>query len=663
MNGQDGPTPYEDRIRPRQRLWEWLAASAAATLLAVLLLVTGWTARLDNLVYDAALRLAPRPASSDILIVAIDERALAEVGGWPWSRQVHAQLVNRLSAAGARAIAYDVLFVEPSADPAADAALGRAIAAAERVCLPVLTEIPGPNGDRFRITPPLAVIAREAGGLGHVSLAFDPDGVSRRANLAEAAGPRSAPHLMTCAATVGAGRAGASVASLPKAQPGEALERRGEVLIPFAGAAGRFRTVSAASLLKGEVPDGFVRGRYVLVGATASGLHDRHGTPLSRRDETLSGVELQANLLEGLLTDRLIRPAPLSLSLAITLALVWIQLAALRLASPRRNLAVALGTMGGAVAISGALLVLARIWIPPAPALVTLLVVFPAWGWLRLQAANSYLLQELDRFAREDGAPTVRETGDVVSRRIDLMQRAVQRARDLRAQAAAAAAQREQMVQLLSHDLRSPQSSILALLEGAEPGAVRSDLEARIAGAARRTLSLADNFVHLAKAESGAVSLEPLDLSDLLDVAMDEAWPLARRAAVRLTRTGAGEPVWTTGDRSLLMRALANLIDNAIKFSPPGGVVEAELRRTETGGRPTAQLAIRDRGPGVAEEDRPALFAPYGRGAGRAAPGVGLGLSLVAEVARRHGGGATCESTPGRGATFILTLPVESGAD
>ncbi|WP_293354838.1 CHASE2 and HATPase_c domain-containing protein [Phenylobacterium sp.] len=646
-----------------RRLWEWLAVSALATLLAVVLLATGWTVRLDNLVYDAALRLAPRTSTSDVLIVAIDDRALAEAGAWPWSRATHARVVERLSAAGARAIAYDVLFIEPSVDPAADEALGRAVAAARRVCLPVLTEVPGPNGDSFRITPPLAAVARGAGGLGHVSLAFDPDGVSRRANLAEAAGRRSVPHLMACAAAVGAGRAGAGVESLPRARPGEALERRGPVLIPFAGSAGRFRTVSAASVLRGEVPESFVRGRYVLVGATASGLHDRHATPLSRRDETLSGVELQANLLEGLLTDGLIRPAPFPISLATTLALVWIQLAALRLASPRRNLAIALGAMSGGVALSGALLILARTWTPPAPALITLLVMFPAWGWLRLQAANAYMLQELARFAQEDGAPAAPERGDVISRRIHLMRRAVQHARDLRAQAAAAAAQREQMVQLLSHDLRSPQSSILALLDGAEPGAVRPDLSDRIAGAARRTLSLADNFVHLAKAEDGALSREPLDMSDLLDVAMDEAWPLARRAAVRLSRTGARAPAWTMGDRSLLMRALANLIDNAIKFSPPDAAVEVELRQTEIEGRPMARLAIRDHGPGVAEGDRAALFAPYGRGAGRTAGGVGLGLTLVAEVARRHGGGVTCEGTPGGGATFVLALPVDGQAD
>lgn len=648
-----------DTVPPR-RLWEWLAVTGVATLLAVALLTSGWTARLDNLVYDAALRLAPRTPASDVLIVAIDDRALAQVGGWPWSRATHARMVDRLNAAGASAIAYDVLFIEPSRDPVADQSLGRSVAAARRVCLPVLTEVPGPNGDSFRVTPPLAAIAHGAGGLGHVNLAFDADGVSRRANLAETAGGRSMPHLMACAASLGAGRPGAGVASLPLARPGETLERRGAVLIPFAGSAGRFRTVSAASVLGGEVPDSFIRGRYVLVGATASGLLDRHATPLSRPDETLSGVELQANLLEGLLTDRLIHPAPLSVSLASTLALVWIQLAALRLASPRVNLAVALSAMGGAVVLSGALLVLARTWIPPAPALITMLVVFPAWGWLRLQAANTYMLQELARFAHEDGAPPAAAAGDVISRRIALMRHAVQRARDLRASAITAAAQRERMVQLLSHDLRSPLNSILALLDGAERGSVRADLRDRIAGAARRTLSLADNFVHLAKAEDGALTREPLDLSDLLDVALDETWPLARRAAVQLSRVGASEPAWTTGDRSLLMRAVVNLIDNAIKFSSPGGGVEAELRRTEIEGRPKAYLTIRDHGPGVAEAERTALFRPYGRAKGAAAGGVGLGLTLVAEVARRHGGDATYEITPGGGASFILTLPVES---
>eukprot|EP01035_Chromulina_nebulosa_P038078 gene38078-51429_t len=113
---------------PRRLLVEWLAASTLATALALALLYSGASARLDNVAYDAALRAMPRAADPRILIVAIDDRALLELGAWPWSRRTHAALVGRLSAAGARAVAYDVLFIEPSREPADDLDLARAIA-------------------------------------------------------------------------------------------------------------------------------------------------------------------------------------------------------------------------------------------------------------------------------------------------------------------------------------------------------------------------------------------------------------------------------------------------------------------------------------------------------------------------------------------------------
>jgi len=648
---------------PRRMLAEWAAVSLMATALAVLLLGSGASARLDNLIYDAALRLAPRPADTRIIIVAIDDRSLAELGAWPWSRRTHAALTDRLREAGAASVAYDVLFIEPSADPEADKALAAAVAASGRVCLPVLIESPGPNGAAFRLTPPYPPLAQAAAGLGHVDLDYDPDGVSRRANLSEQAGGRSIGHLVTCARDVGeGGPRRADLSALPVPQGHAPLMRRDTVLIPYGGEPGRVRTVSAASVLKGEVPDGFFQGRRVIVGATAAGLHDRHSTPVGADNEAMAGVEVQANLLEGLLGGRFIRPAPAWGSLVATLALVWTFLASLRLLAPRRNLALGFAVIGVALALSIAGVWLARVWWPPSPTVLTLLVVFPLWGWRRLEAASSYMVEELEGFSQEadvlapGGLPA--PAGDVVERRIALLHHAIQRARDLRAYAAAAAAQREQVIQLLTHDMRSPQSSILALLETAPPGAVAPDLSAKVGAYARRTLALADNFVHLAKAESGGLTREVLDLSDLAVEAADDLWPLATKAGVKLETGPSDEDLLVEGDRSLLARAIANLLDNAVKYSPAGGVVTLTALRALEDGREVAKLAIADQGAGLSPEQQAKLFQRFERTPGASASGIGLGLTLVDEVARRHGGSVAVISEAGAGATFVLTLPL-----
>jgi two-component system, OmpR family, sensor histidine kinase MprB len=102
-------------------------------------------------------------------------------------------------------------------------------------------------------------------------------------------------------------------------------------------------------------------------------------------------------------------------------------------------------------------------------------------------------------------------------------------------------------------------------------------------------------------------------------------------------------------DPVLLERAVSNLLDNAVKYSPPGAPIEVTVRDGE--------VIVSDHGPGVAEEDMPRIFDRFYRAAAaRSKPGAGLGLAIVREAAEAHGGHATVESSP-RGARFRLTLP------
>jgi signal transduction histidine kinase len=223
----------------------------------------------------------------------------------------------------------------------------------------------------------------------------------------------------------------------------------------------------------------------------------------------------------------------------------------------------------------------------------------------------------------------------------------------------AAAQQREDILQLLTHDMRSPQVSILSLLARSPPQQLPAELAARIEAYARRTLALADDFVRLARAEGAVYQLETINLGDLLQFAVDDVWPQSAAKGVAVGVHGVEEEYLVEAERSLLQRALINLLDNAVKFTDSGGRVDCRLHAGDSGARREVSCVIADTGPGMTAEQREYIFERFGRGApGRRGDGAGLGLAFVQAVATRHGGSIDCQSEPGKGSVFTLTLPL-----
>jgi two-component system sensor histidine kinase TctE len=127
--------------------------------------------------------------------------------------------------------------------------------------------------------------------------------------------------------------------------------------------------------------------------------------------------------------------------------------------------------------------------------------------------------------------------------------------------------------------------------------------------------------------------------------------PLAVARGIELSLESEGRAVVARGNREALVLAAQNLIENALSYAPRGSRVEVETAAP-------ACLRVLDRGPGVAEADREAIFARFRRGAapGAGAKGAGLGLAIVAEIAASHGGTARADARPGGGAAFSLEL-------
>jgi CHASE2 domain-containing sensor protein/signal transduction histidine kinase len=235
----------------------------------------------------------------------------------------------------------------------------------------------------------------------------------------------------------------------------------------------------------------------------------------------------------------------------------------------------------------------------------------------------------------------------------------------------AAERQREDALRLLSHDMRSPQASILALVEieraRAEPTLAR-ELLGRIERYAQRALTLADDFVQLARAESQAYVLEPVSLAELIIDASDEVWPQAHAKRIALqTDSGSDhedDGHWIRVDRSLMTRALVNILNNAVKYSPPDTrivcSVGSGMPAIVPGAARRVSCTIRDQGYGIPKEQQAGLFERFRRFHASERPevgGAGLGMAFVKTVVTRHGGDVDVVSAPGEGTAFTIWLP------
>jgi len=224
--------------------------------------------------------------------------------------------------------------------------------------------------------------------------------------------------------------------------------------------------------------------------------------------------------------------------------------------------------------------------------------------------------------------------------------------------------QREQTLHFLSHDMRSPQASILALIDmqsRPDRALPQTELLGRIGEHAHRTLALADDFIRIAQAESQSLTFAETDLTQIVLDATDEMWALAKARGTELRLDVDEQGPRLRVAPALLARAITNLVNNAIKYSPCGTEVTVRLRRLG----PYMAIEVSDQGPGISQDAQARLFRPFSRvhAHGADAPsGSGLGLVFVKTVAERHGGRVMVASEVGKGTMFSIWLPLRSRA-
>lgn len=223
---------------------------------------------------------------------------------------------------------------------------------------------------------------------------------------------------------------------------------------------------------------------------------------------------------------------------------------------------------------------------------------------------------------------------------------------------------KSELLSIVSHDLRTPLTSVIGYLEllgDEEAGPLSAEQQSYLAAVRRgadRLLALVNDLLFIARADAGKLELDLAD-TDLAELARDAVHALLPKAADSSIRLGllAEEPARARVDRARIAELLENLLSNALKFTPAGGSVDVRVA-PQTG---AVVLEVADTGIGISTDDQRHLFERFFRSKRtQAAPGVGLGLAIVKAIAQAHGGRVTVESREQAGATFRVSLPARA---
>lgn len=632
---------------------DYISTALILLVITVLIHASGVFSRVDNLLYDLGQKLQRQTVPADVVIVAVDESSLSRIGRWPWSRKIHADLINRLKQEGAAVVGLDIIFSEPDLkDKDADRILSDAIRQANNVVLPVLIESTRTNGQVIESLP-LPIYAESAADLGRVHVVLDEDGIARSIYLFEGIGEPVWQHFAQAILNVAQRQPSknnfSDVVSDSIAANVISLIRKDQRRINFLGAAGHFPTISYVQVINGEYPKGLFRNKIVLVGGTALGLGDQFPTPVSSSSQLMPGVEFHANALESIRTNNLIKTISSSIALPILALIALLPLFWLPRLSALLGLLFTLFSFAAISLIAVIIPQLAGLWIPPSAALSAILLSYPIWSWRKLDATRKYLDYELSYLKENliDWPKTKKAKNyDSFDARIEQVRAASQQLRFLQND-------RKEMLAFISHDLRAPIANAMMILEESHHP------EHRLHASLSQALALAEDFLQASRAEMiDSANFKEIDYASLTHQAVDDAYESALKKNITLERDILNGMVWVHGNFGLLQRAVLNLILNAVKFSPADSTVKISL----TFSNQQAVMSVINTGAGIPIDKQLFLFKRFSRVSSNesAAEGTGLGLYFVQTVAEKHHGYAEVESDIDKDTCFSLRLPVIS---
>lgn len=640
----------------------------ALALIAGLLAMSGALARFDNLCYDLGRYLSFKAAPEGIVIVAIDKESLDKIGQWPWPYTVHAQLLKKLSSEQARVIGLDIVFPESDRDdPEVDRLFAAAISQAGNVVLPMMLKVPY-IGSVITQSLPMPDFARQAAAIGRAHVPLDSDGVARSIYLWEslsAGGLRmvSFPHFSQSVLQKANLMPARMNPLLPAAKAVEpAVFNQGGIAsgrldshdrrkIKFLGYPGHFRHISYAKVLSGEFPASFFKDKIVLVGATAAGIGDAWPTPVSA---AMPAVEFHANAIATMLDGKLVFDAPQLATVLLSVLLAVVPLIWLARLSQVKSLFTIIVYFFAVMILAVSVAYFFNVWVPPSSTLLSILLVYPIWSWRRLDAEQSSLDKEL-KVVRNELASLGMEPEDIeadnendpLQARIAKVKRTAQHLRELHKS-------RSDTLVFISHDIRAPLGTAMMLLDKFED----NKYSERVKSLLGRAYATAEGFLQASRAEMANVNrFKELDMVRVAQQAVDDIYEILMAKKISLVTEFPAEALWVRGDFGLLLRAVSNILLNAVNYSPENAIIKVLLYREGQ----SLTLKVIDQGPGIPAKRILRLFRRFKRAEGehQSQGGSGLGLYFVDVTIKKHRGNVSVQSEQGQGAVFIISLPLE----
>jgi len=351
--------------------------------------------RLDLQLYDYLLSYRERPVTDQVVIVAIDEKSLEELGRWPWSRATHAQALSHLTDMGVKAVGIDLLFVEPAND-GGDELLAEQIARNGRVVLALAPRLDsaGEISGELGAMPSFSEVAAAS---GHVDVELDVDGICRQVFVKAGYGMARWSALGSAVVTVATG------VNTPR--PGEMPSgnlnwvRDLPVLIDYQGAAGSIPTVPFSDLYHNRVPEELLEGKIVLIGATAAGLGDYLAVPFGGNSRMMAGVEVNANLALTMLNRQPLQRMSAAGTLTLFTLLLIIQLLLLRYGQPPLS---AIGSLAATGMVTALMLKNSGFWFAPSHLLLVQIVLIAGWYWRDHHRVLQWSAVVLDKLRRRE---------------------------------------------------------------------------------------------------------------------------------------------------------------------------------------------------------------------------------------------------------------------
>ena len=659
---------------PALKIDDRLFTALILALIAGPLAYGGGLVRFDNLYFDLGHYLSSKPAPKDVIIVAVDEISLAHIGRWPWSRNIHADLVNVLSEQKAKVIGLDIIFSDPDIlNPESDLALQTAITKAGNVVLPVLFEVSF-AGAPVKETTPLPLFAENAAALGRVHVPLDADGFARSIYLDEGLASSSyqdkklngflwahfAEAVLQVANELPRGYQHLSTTKyspqLTFSDDYNQIVRERLRKVNFIGPPNHFQRISYTKVLTDDYPKDFFKDKIVLIGATAAGMGDVLPTAVSALAAPMSGIEFQANVIEAMRNNQLIIEAPLWLTVVVCIGLAIFPLLWLPKLSPLQSLLLITGYYFVVILLVLVLPQYFNLWVAPAGALVAILLAYPIWSWRKLESAQAYLDIELQNLRDDLASIGVDQTyldsstyEDPLQARINKVKRTAELLRDLHRD-------RSNALAFISHDIRAPLGSAMMLLNEVE----KTKYSDRVMKMLARAHGMAESFLQVSRAEiANAKQFQEIDFVSLVQQVLDDAYAAAKQKNVKFSTKYSPENIWIKADFGLLERAVANVVLNAVKYSPENAMITVDLSEVNLKEHKQAVLKVTDYGPGIPADKMPKLFKRFSRAEGdhQATDGTGLGLFFVELSVKKHQGSVAVESVVGEYTTFIIQLP------